>query len=415
MTVRALLLVWFAVFLQSCSFHNESSQSTVLFESSVESISEEKFNKMRHYGYACLSYSGGDGIQVSSWQPLRGVDSSSLSLTFRTANLLGGYPYTFTVIGIQSTLTGEGVLKSPCPRELPLKEGWAQLGRTTVRLPQKAEGAVVITVPEDFREGAETVSPPSNLLTCQGSCYEDDAAKQARSAYGPDGLEMMYVVNNNSVWIWKEKSGTRILNASGLVANGWQKTLHRSGTRFTSSFFAAPEQIGGRVCPPNVFIGRTNLIAAGRCVYYDSGNTKKTLDEDSGIEGQDFLKAWEPLQPTGSPSFYVGNIKTCADKGMRLPTIYETPVDSPSLLENLPIGDNIELTSIQWPGVNSVHGVPSAAGFTWTATAWVLPGQPQDHDKFHVWHLGFIQSVDYRQQAFVRCVLPNNTPGDLPI
>ncbi|NDG26804.1 MAG: fibronectin type III domain-containing protein [Proteobacteria bacterium] len=151
-------MVWFAVFLQSCSFHNESSQSTVLFESSVESISEEKFNKMHHYGYACLSYSGGDGIQVSSWQPLRGVDSSSLSLTFRTANLLGGYPYTFTVIGIQSTLTGEGVLKSPCPRELPLKEGWAQLGRTTVRLPQKAEGAVVITVPEDFREGAETVS-----------------------------------------------------------------------------------------------------------------------------------------------------------------------------------------------------------------------------------------------------------------
>jgi DNA-binding beta-propeller fold protein YncE len=189
-----------------------------------------------------------------------------------------------------------------------------------------------------------SATTPAGVVACSGDCYADSVATASALAQGPGGVTMEYVFANGSSGfkIWKEKDGSRILNATGLVANGWQKRIERAGTSFTSTNFTVSSNIAGRVCPPNVFLSHSNMTATARCLYYDGGNDAQRLDKDSGMIGENQLLGWDNATSSqgSSSSYYEGNIQTCADKGMRLPTAYETTMTKPT--GYLPIGDEIE-------------------------------------------------------------------------
>jgi hypothetical protein len=248
---------------------------------------------------------------------------------------------------------------------------------------------------------------------CSGNCFDDAAAKALGIAIGPGGATIEYIKSNSSCsgescfYLWKERNGNRILAASGNASDGWQKTLNRSGVGFSANDLtdaAVIEDIAGRVCPPNVFLDYDNMTATGRCLYYDAGNAAQTLDAagTTGTEAEDWLQNWDRAatgRGTGS-SYYEGNIQTCANKGMRLPTMYETTMTKPSSW--LPTGDGL-VSDPTWAG--NIDGIPnhtSTTGYTWTASAgtyhtsdyWRLPGT------------GGCGGTKYYNSCSVRCVLP---------
>ena len=212
--------------------------------------------------------------------------------------------------------------------------------------------------------------------------------------------------------MWWQQGTNRILNASGLWTNGgagaWQQALNRNGIGTNGDFNSATQiaALGGRVCPgkttgSGVFIDFTNMVDSTRCLYYDSGNAVQRLDAagTSGTEASDWLQYWNTSatgRGTGS-SYYEGNIKTCADKGMRLPVMYETTMINPTTY--LPTGD----TGVTPTWAGSTNGVPSYSGYTWTASAdtlntyfyWIWAGTSSEIGAYFASFAGY-----------VRCVLP---------
>lgn len=252
------------------------------------------------------------------------------------------------------------------------------------------------------------------------NCYAISAPISGNSEIrkGPNNIKIKYEKNLSNIWIWKEVDGNRILNASGEPVKGWQKKLNRSGIGFKTEYFTDINAIGGRVCPVNVFISPGEMIAP-RCLYFDVGNAYQTLDKDFSelpdTEAKDWLREWNSTN-TGigagaGASYYEGNIKTCADKGMRLPTLYEVKLNTTPTSSLLPIGDGIAT-----PVFGTIPGqaVPSVPGdsFTWTASA--APGSetsPDDQQlkKYFGFSLtGGNQELPFWSSAAVRCVLPNN-------
>jgi hypothetical protein len=217
---------------------------------------------------------------------------------------------------------------------------------------------------------------------------------------------LQYATGSSGFKIWKENGGSgRILNSSGLVGNGWQKQLTRAGTAFGATDFTTGSNIAGRVCPAHVFLSHSSMTATGRCLYYDSGNAAQALDAASGTLGEDRLVAWtnaSSARGTGA-SYYEGNIKTCADKGMRLPTAYETTMPAPS---DLPDGDSIT------PTFATTNGVPSTVGSTFTASA-SKTGTYYDANQYITWNdsNGFALAQSWTTQNQVRCVLPSSSDG----
>ena len=227
-------------------------------------------------------------------------------------------------------------------------------------------------------------------------------------------MTLQYANGTDGFKIWKEKSGTKILNATGLVSNGWQKTLNRVGNALSASDFTTSANIAGRVCPPNVFVNHDLMTAADRCLYFDSGSSVQRLDAagTSTSETSDWLQDWNrPLTGRGSSSsFYEGNIKTCADKGMRLPTLYETQISeamakastmgSPG--EYLPTGDSIT------PVWAENKGVPTNS-MNWTATAHM-----QDSSNFWNWYGTGGGNSSFSDSISARCVVPSHSKTDDP-
>jgi hypothetical protein len=256
--------------------------------------------------------------------------------------------------------------------------------------------------------------------SCSGDCYtsaQSLAIGTERQGPNSSTLTLQYANGSSGFKIWQEKNGNRILNSTGLIANGWQKALTRAGTAFdadlTSS--AAIQAIEGRVCPSQVFVSHSNMVASDRCLYYDSGNAMQSLDQadpanggpSGAVKAEDYL-TYADHAPTGRGSlysYYEGNIKTCADKGMRLPTLYETTVSGS--LTDLPTGDltsNGGSLSSQPTFVGD--GVSHYSSWTWTAT-----GTPNDSSKYWkfvggtgVWGGGGFNANYYS----VRCVLPSH-------
>ncbi|NDE17976.1 hypothetical protein EBZ80_23925, partial [bacterium] len=254
---------------------------------------------------------------------------------------------------------------------------------------------------------ATGVSTTPSVPTCGTigrGCYDDEGTLAGGRALLPGGKEIELVATGNNFSVWREKNGTRILRATGLWSSDadWQKTLVRKGNGFSATDFTTIANIAGRVCPTRVFLDHANMVASGQCLYYDAGNPAELLASgifQSGVESEDYLTGWDSeasLGPAGNPtnrSWYEGNIKTCADKGMRLPTMYETTV--PSFADTMPGEPNITLDGI---------GVPShPSGFTWTAT-------PNAGATYYFWMWSGQSTGVHDSNYFVRCVIPSAPP-----
>ena len=150
---------------------------------------------------------------------------------------------------------------------------------------------------------------------------------------GPSGstLKLEFANGIDGFKVWREKNSPyRILNASGKITKGWQKKLSRSGTAFSGIDMTDGndiKRIAGRICPKYVFLSHSEMTATERCLYYDSGNLPQTFDQDysaaDAVEAEDWLRSHNsPNTGRGvGSSYYEGNIRTCADKGMRLPVL----------------------------------------------------------------------------------------------
>ena len=243
---------------------------------------------------------------------------------------------------------------------------------------------------------------PSADNTCGqpgNSCYDNQEAMNRGESQLPDGNRIVLTQAAGEFKVWRDRNADRILNASGLVSHGWQKKLSRAGTSFTETDFSDVSQIAGRVCPLSVFLNHDKMTETGRCLYYDIGNAVQQLDDASkgGTEGSDWLGEVDRAA-TGrgtKSSYFEGNIKTCADKGMRLPTMYESSASNNPyfLLGGVPYSYKPDGDLVTKGGSLSDHpafagakGVPSYGAWTWTDTNY--------------------NSTFYTNRASVRCVLP---------
>ena len=290
-------------------------------------------------------------------------------------------------------------------------------------------------------DNASVVAARNNLIQNKGWTISDgggdlttgsDFYSQAQSmnigteTNGPDStrITLQYANGSGGFKIWKEKNGSRILNATGLLTNGWQKKLNRAGTGFDGDLTDSSviEQIEGRVCPPNVFLDHDHMTATGRCLYYDSGNAAQRLDDaspavngtSSSVEGEDYISSSDSSSSgRGSAlSYYEGNIKTCADKGMRLPTVYETQGYTPEW--GLPTGDLVanggSMTGAPvWAG--NTTGVPILSSATWSdSTTWYWTATARNASAIFWACSGFYnRNAGWSSDSLsVRCVLPSS-------
>lgn len=409
MKTRLLPLCISVLIIVGCSFSNSGDYTNQVFHSvDSRSVKRTDFDLAKNFDRACVTIKG-VGVESSPWSEItkdNPTNPTRLSAQFKIPDLLGGYSYTLTVYAVDTDNSSidASVIQSSCPIELPQRAGWARLGRVTIKAPEKAEGNFEIQIPFDFYQ---PVSNPNPLPVCAGSCYDDAAAKAEGKATGPNGTEMEYVSANNGInnfKVWKEKNGLRILNAAGLVANGWQKKLVARGDAFSTQDFESSSLIEGRVCPKDVFLDHANMTAIKRCLYYDlgtgpvslaSGGLENWSDPNSGPFGGDGTKA----------SYYEGNISTCANKGMRLPTMYETQMQKPSA--NLPTGDGL-LIEPRWADDAGVpyYAKPGGYEWNWTASAgeWAGPD-----NGFWRWRgTGGELFYSYSTSEVARCVLPSH-------
>ena len=214
-------------------------------------------------------------------------------------------------------------------------------------------------------------------------CYDNITAKNDGFACLADGTQIDYVFTTRSFSVWKEHNGSRILHASGLWSSSadWQKTLNRNGNGFTTTNFTTLTNIAGRACPPNSTLPSVHIsddnnaskFATGYCLYYDNGGLGDGMwpsgpTRVNAIPYQDYLGYPSALvRAAGSgggvnPSWYEGNSKTCADKGMRLPAVFETNTTA-TTSTYFPTGDGT-------PSFAGIYGVRAVSGCGQTATAY---------------------------------------------
>jgi hypothetical protein len=258
------------------------------------------------------------------------------------------------------------------------------------------------------------VLPSESILFCgqaNNSCYKNNWLISQKKAYLSGGEEVEYVPAGFSGFnLWREKGGNAILKATGLWNgdNDWQKELSPSGLGFSAINFVDFGTIGGRTCPPNVFLNHQNATISSSCLYFDGGSQQQWLTAgktDGAVAGVDYLEFWNNAV-TGNgtaASWYEGNIKTCGEKGMRLPALYETKASAPSG------GWPADFTPIFAGSL----GVPNAyTGPTWTASA-----RASDSKLFFNFNGTTTESttamptvVGALPTVGVRCVLPASEP-----
>ncbi|NDE18769.1 fibronectin type III domain-containing protein, partial [bacterium] len=265
-----------------------------------------------------------------------------------------------------------------------------------------------------FSAASAPVTPATPTCGTAGKgCYDNAGFLAGGRALLTGGREVELVSAAGNFRVWREKNGSRILSSTGLWSSDadWQKTLVRNGASFTTTNFTTVSNIGGRACPPNVFLDRDNLQATDRCLYYDAGNPAQTLvaaKPSTGLgEAEDWLGeftrpgTYGPGNDTTGASWYEGNVKTCADKGMRLPVLYETTFDESGSYTFPTEGGAL-------PRFAGSLGVPAhSSGWTWTASAWTA-----DANAYIGWNLGSLSGrVNWDGSLSVRCVIPSGPPS----
>lgn len=197
-----------------------------------------------------------------------------------------------------------------------------------VQIPQGAtSGSIVLEDKSGKRftvkEPIKILATPSQAITCGDttSCYDNADAKQSGIVKLPSGKEITLVQGAGFFQVWKEKNGNRILSATGLEKDGWQKKLRPGGRVFNQEFFTNWGVLAGRTCA-----NRSNMASYGStlndsCVYFskESENPISFWEpgESSGTEGVDFFGEWK------ESVWYHGNISQCSSLGMRLPILPE--------------------------------------------------------------------------------------------
>lgn len=272
-------------------------------------------------------------------------------------------------------------------------------------------------------------NPCPTLCGSSGNgCYDKTAAITATCATLEDGNQATsnptlidYVTATGSFKVWKERVGSRILHASGLWSQGWQKKLNTSGKGFSATDFTDLTQLAGRACPvngtlPSVFLNddiTSNKFAVGYCLYY--GSQQNVFDEiknsSNGTEGVDWLEKWNSSNTGASsnPAWYEGNIKACGDLGMRLPTIFETQVTAPSSpYTDFPTSDGTP-DSIGGPTFAGSSGIPAA-------NTWMFTASASTDDVCRWWHVSAsnilsrtnacVSGATDFSASVIRCVLP---------
>jgi len=240
-------------------------------------------------------------------------------------------------------------------------------------------------------------------------CYDNSSATTAGVARLSDGTQIDYVDTNNGTGfkVWKEHLGSRILFATGLWSSqsDWQKQLNRTGIGAKADDFTDISKLGGKACPTNTFINYDNMVVSNLCLYYDTGSTTQALNADSGIEGEDFIMDGDrPTSGRGTASsWYEGNIQTCASRGMRLPTAYETDAED----------QNNFTTQMDATPVFGNNGVPSyaAPGGPYWRFSWTASVNPNRTDYYFRWstYSQYYYSNTYTSpsDSTIRCVLPS--------
>ena len=247
-----------------------------------------------------------------------------------------GAPFSYTLQGnspIGATLTYS---VSGAPSDMTFNTLSGVLSWTPSSLVYGQLISVTFSVSDGRVSATRVMKIYPGIVVCGGSlaenCYSGSGAqlaKNAGEAKTPNGKLLTWTANS----VWVEKNGTKVLKADGMDA--WSLKLSPNGRNYTANYMAySASAIAGRACPTHVMTptGTTdevNLVTTNTCLYYDAGNGGQRLDAAGTSQttlGSIGLAAWN-LSSTGggsAASWYEGNIQTCAAKGMRMPTIYET-------------------------------------------------------------------------------------------
>lgn len=217
-------------------------------------------------------------------------------------------------------------------------------------------------------------------------CYDDNDAKTAGFARTPTGKMLKYVTTSFGASVWKEKNGDRLLAANG--SDAWSMQLNPDGKASSGIPMTSWDQIAGRACPTNVYENDGNKFVTGKCLYYvDMGyhslseaGTTQTLPTMG-------LGSWS------TPAWYAGNIKACGERGMRLPTVYETTATD-TVDPEYPVSDGS-------PAFALANGVPINT-VAWTATTASSPGEAYISVDSYGMSMGYTASMSQN----TRCVFP---------
>lgn len=236
------------------------------------------------------------------------------------------------------------------------------------------------------KDGIYARSSAFSDLTCGGAsdyCYDDATAMAAGYALTPGGKALEYTLTPSGFKVWKEIGGSRVLKPTG--ADSWALKLNANGKGFSAAEFTDWTTLAGRVCPTNVYIDDSNKFTTGNCLYYTT-EPGQTLDA-SGTDDIDGMNAW------ATAKWYVGNVKACSIKGMRLPTLYETTITDTST--------TYRPTSDGTPTYAQATGIPSLYGWTWTASASTIGS-----NYYWVWSGTGVSYNGYSGSYGLRCAVP---------
>jgi hypothetical protein len=347
----------------------------------------------------------------STWSPQTPAGSSSVSIATKSADYTittsdaGKY---FLVSGAMTTLTLPAASSVSSGFSITVKGvgGWAivtpsgtdQIDGSTqsVALTNQAILQIVTDGTAWYQGYSFGSTYRGTPVACGANCYANSSAISAGLAYTATGKTLLLT---NSIWV--HANGTNVLRVDG--SDNWHYALNPDGTSYSSNLLNKnTATIGGRTCPASVYVDDTNKVAAGRCVYYDQGNLAQRLDApnaDGAIDQTTVGSIRIGNRASSAGNWYSGNIQTCANKGMRLPTLYETTAAQPDATY-LPV-DATNNPTPSWSTM--LTGVPMAAGaaYSWTASASTVYS-----GGYWVWVGTTTSGRSYSDTAAVRCIVP---------